>query len=52
MGEWGILSRDGHRQKNRIAIYPDTEPAYRNTYHDTYHKIQLKQAFLKKSKKS
>ena len=34
-----VSSRDGYRQKNRIAIYHDTGPAYRDTYHDTYHKI-------------
>ena len=32
-------TKDGYRQKNRIAIYHDTGPAYRDTYHDTYHKI-------------
>ena len=34
-----IHTRDGYRQKNRIAIYHDTGPAYRDTYHDTYYKI-------------
>ena len=34
-----IFTRDGYRQKNRIAIYRDMGPAYRDTYHDTYHKI-------------
>ena len=31
--------RDGYRQKNHSAIYHDTGPVYRDTYHDMYHKI-------------
>ena len=29
-----LVSRDGYRQKLCIAIYRDTQPAYRDTYHD------------------
>ena len=36
-----LCIRDGYRQKNRIAIYHDIGPAYRDTYHDTYHKVKL-----------
>ena len=34
-----IESRDGYCQKNPIAIYHNTGLAYRDSYHDTYHKI-------------
>ena len=34
-----VISRNGYRQKNYVAIYQDTGLAYRDTYQDTYHKI-------------
>ena len=36
-----VLGRDGYSQKNRFAIYHNTGPVYRNTYHKINLKVRM-----------